>query len=219
MSSPVSKNPKPDLSELYPRRTNRKNKTRQQIKRTARKLFRVQGYKNTTMANIADATDVHVTTVFNHFDSKMDLLYECTDDLFAEHVEEIEERHREEKFLDFYPEMLLGRVSRQEARGDRVVDSNWVTDDPEIFPAYIKYEISRAKLYARCIAEDLGLDADSDPRPQLIANLLVSSNLNNYIRWRASNSSLDFSKETRKTLAGIQQLIGDYLNNHFPEKD
>ena len=57
----------------FPRRTAAKARTRQRIEEAARRLFVTLGYGDATMAAIADAADIHITTLFTHFASKRDL--------------------------------------------------------------------------------------------------------------------------------------------------
>ena len=60
---------KADQAERFPRRTLRRQNTRARILRAAMQLFRQVGYGAATMNAIADAADVHVTTLFVHFKS------------------------------------------------------------------------------------------------------------------------------------------------------
>jgi len=57
----------------FPRRTIRRQETRARIVAAASRLFRSVGYAEATMAAIAEAADVHVTTMFTHFKSKAEL--------------------------------------------------------------------------------------------------------------------------------------------------
>ena len=60
-------------AERFPRRTARRENTRKRIIAVAARLFQRVGYGTTTMNAIAEAADVHVTTLFTHFKSKQDL--------------------------------------------------------------------------------------------------------------------------------------------------
>jgi AcrR family transcriptional regulator len=57
------------------RRERKKRQTREAIAETAVRLFAERGYDEVTIADVAAAADVAVTTVFNHFKTKEDLFF------------------------------------------------------------------------------------------------------------------------------------------------
>lgn len=57
------------------RRERKKRQTREAIAETAVRLFAEHGYDDVTIADVAAAADVAVTTVFNHFKTKEDLFF------------------------------------------------------------------------------------------------------------------------------------------------
>lgn len=57
------------------RRARKKQRTRETILREALELFLVQGFKDTTIAQIAEAADIAASTFFLYFPSKEDLLF------------------------------------------------------------------------------------------------------------------------------------------------
>ncbi|WP_262850796.1 TetR/AcrR family transcriptional regulator [Mumia quercus] len=63
------------------RRDRKKRQTRERIRASALELFTAQGYRNTTIAAIAEHADVATRTVTLHFPAKADLLF--ADDPFA----------------------------------------------------------------------------------------------------------------------------------------
>src|SRR3954469_4683923 len=56
-------------------RERKKEQTRRLIADTARQLFSERGFERVTIAEIAEAADVAVQTVFNYFPTKEDLVY------------------------------------------------------------------------------------------------------------------------------------------------
>ncbi|HET7335462.1 MAG TPA: helix-turn-helix domain-containing protein, partial [Rhizomicrobium sp.] len=68
-----------DPVQRFPRREKRKQETRFRLTKAAGRLFEQQGYADTTMAEIAAAADVHVTTLFTHFKSKRELAEAVSD--------------------------------------------------------------------------------------------------------------------------------------------
>ncbi|MFC7110652.1 TetR/AcrR family transcriptional regulator [Nonomuraea rubra] len=57
------------------RRDRKKRQTRERIQASALELFTSQGYRNTTIAAIAEHADVATRTVTLHFPTKEDLLF------------------------------------------------------------------------------------------------------------------------------------------------
>jgi AcrR family transcriptional regulator len=63
------------IREPVGRRARKKERQRQTILREALQLFLSQGFKETTVAQIADAADIAASTFFLYFPSKDDLLF------------------------------------------------------------------------------------------------------------------------------------------------
>ncbi|MDE1995158.1 MAG: TetR/AcrR family transcriptional regulator [Rhizobiaceae bacterium] len=66
--------PKTPISEL-PLRERKKEMIRRAIMENAERLFRARGYDNVTVAEVADAANISVKTLFTYFDSKEDLVF------------------------------------------------------------------------------------------------------------------------------------------------
>lgn len=63
------------------RRERKKRQTRQNISDAATALFSQHGFEAVSLAQVADAADVSVKTIFNHFGSKEDLFFDRTGEL------------------------------------------------------------------------------------------------------------------------------------------
>ncbi|MEI4272852.1 helix-turn-helix domain-containing protein [Klenkia sp. LSe6-5] len=64
---------------LADRRARKKARTRVEVRRTAHRLFAERGFDAVTVADVAEAADVAVQTVFNHFPTKEDLFFDGRD--------------------------------------------------------------------------------------------------------------------------------------------
>jgi len=63
------------VGDLRDRRARKKAQTREQILRVAQALFAERGFEAVTISDIANAADVAVQTVFNHFATKEELFF------------------------------------------------------------------------------------------------------------------------------------------------
>jgi AcrR family transcriptional regulator len=73
-------------------RERNKARTRLAISDVATRLFIEHGFENVTVAQVADAAQVSVKTVFNYFSSKEELFFDRADDVLAEIVRAVLER-------------------------------------------------------------------------------------------------------------------------------
>lgn len=76
----------------YPRREERKERTRQELLDAARKLFAERGFHSTSTADIAAAAGVTERTLFRHFPSKISLVMDEVMVLLPELLRAIRER-------------------------------------------------------------------------------------------------------------------------------
>src|SRR5215831_5156904 len=63
------------MTEHLGRRERKREGTRRAITEAAMKLFLERGFDDVTVAEVAEAADVSVNTVFNHFPTKEDLFF------------------------------------------------------------------------------------------------------------------------------------------------
>jgi AcrR family transcriptional regulator len=64
-------------------RERKKQRTRQTIVEVALRMFADQGYSETTLAQIADASEISLSTFFNYFPSKDAIVFALTDTVVA----------------------------------------------------------------------------------------------------------------------------------------
>ncbi|MFL5844421.1 MAG: TetR/AcrR family transcriptional regulator [Solirubrobacteraceae bacterium] len=73
-------------------RESKKARTRLAISDAATELFKQRGFEQVTVAEIAEAADVSIKTVFNYFATKEDLFFDRSDELQAGLIRTITER-------------------------------------------------------------------------------------------------------------------------------
>lgn len=193
--------------EKFPRRTQRRQQTRARILKSAMKLFRKVGYGAATMNAIADAADVHVTTLFTHFKTKRDLAVSLNDSSVALLEQLVAESKGDVPFFEFFQTLVLGTARRIEHPSNPSL-SLWheMRLDPELTFAWVQYERSQVELFIEYVAHDYGLDPASDYRPALVANLMVTSSWISHRRWSDNAGSLDLETETEKAVKTATEM-------------
>src|ERR1044072_8672949 len=93
--------PEPGLRER------KKQRTREHIAETARRLFSERGFERVTVAEVARGADVSEQTVFNYFPTKEDLVYWRLGTFEAQLLEAARERPPGEPVLAAFRRFLL----------------------------------------------------------------------------------------------------------------
>jgi AcrR family transcriptional regulator len=130
-------------------RASNKARTRLSISDTATRLFVEHGFENVTVAQIAEAAQVSVKTVFNYFSSKEDLFFDRADDVRDALLATVRERPEDVSVLGALHAMLAERRVPFDRDGWRSLR------DPERFEgfrSFIAAEYASPILQARRLA-------------------------------------------------------------------
>lgn len=187
-------------AERFPRRSARRLQTRARILEAALEQFKRVGYADATMNAIADAADVHVTTLFTHFRTKRDLAANLGDAEILQLEKLIAEARGKVPFFDFFRRLVLATARSRQTDGDPKMGlGRELQQDPELALGWLRYEERQVVLLADYIAQDYGLDAKADYAPYMAAHVLITSGVVSYTRWRTSDG-LDLAGETARAL-------------------
>jgi AcrR family transcriptional regulator len=192
----------------YPRRTARRKLTREKIIRAAARLFNDAGYSATTMQNIADAADVHVTTLFMHFNSKADLATEFG----VAATDELRERAFAARdsvpFLDFFRAELDRAVAVSKKQSSQSL-MLWrgLRDEKDLAYALAAYEQALRDIYAEYVAHVYGLDRAADFRADIVAAILVSSVSLANDKWVEAPNMIDLGAELSRAVAVAETAV------------
>lgn len=202
----------PAGADRFPRRTATRQRTRGRIITAAQKLFSDLGYHETTMAAIASAADVHVATLFSHFPSKRDLIAALADTAIHWLEDVVHARRGKERFLDFWAE-LVRRAAKSYARNGEasLALARDALRHPELLPAWLRYEERQALLFAPWLAHDMGIEDDADPRPLLVASMVVAGGVMAYRRWYESGGIGSIEDEAEALIGGINALVSSWM--------
>lgn len=185
----------------YPRRTERRKQTRLKILDVAIRQFSKAGFAATTMQNIADEADIHVTTLFMHFNSKNELATH----LVTEGVSRLQERvwaARETKnFFEFFREEALtyAAIRRSVTPSDAAF---WTTlrKDQDLAFAWTIYEHGQKDLYAEYIAANYEIDRADSYLADLIAAIVVECLILAHDKWALAPGKHKLADEIEKAV-------------------
>lgn len=185
------------MAEQLSLRERKKRETRQRIADVAMGLFMLRGFEKVTVAEVAEAADVSVNTVFNYFHTKEDLFFDREDDAVEslgrvvaarpEGVSAVEALRR-----DFHA-ALEERDWRYGITGGTPDFFRMVTESPALVARYRRMSELRERHLAGVLAEETDADPD-DPTPRLIAAQMVAlirTVSEEYLRRRMAGESLE----------------------------
>jgi len=206
-------------------RARKKQRTRELIADTARRLFTERGFDAVTVAEIAREADVAEKTVFNYFPTKEDLFYSRLEEFEDELLAALREREPGKMALDAFADFIL------EPRGVLAFDTS---RDPEATeqlrtitrvitesPALLARERQVFARYAESLAALLAEETDAAPdgvEPAVAAAALLGAHraLIDYVRRRtlAGASAAAIGRgvraEAKRAFALLERGLGDY---------
>ncbi|MFF1380380.1 TetR/AcrR family transcriptional regulator [Streptomyces sp. NPDC058308] len=204
-------------------RERKKRQTKQRISDIATGLFLEHGFVTVTIAEIADAADVSVNTVYNYFPAKEDLFLDRGGDVVDRLSRYVRGRREGESAAD---------AVLRELRAD--VES--VSPTIGLFPGWADFmkviteaHALRSRLWAiqqealdhltRTLAEETGAGA-ADPLPGLVAGQLswVHSTLMAWIGDEMSKrrEPAEVSREALGLLDEMEELLSEKVLNYAP---
>jgi AcrR family transcriptional regulator len=158
-------------------RERKKQRTRQLIAETARRLFGERGFDRVTVAEIARAAEVSEQTVFNYFPTKEDLVYWRLRSFEDELLGPIRERSPGEPALAAFRRFLLaqrGLLGKQEpeAREELAALTRMITESPALLAREEQIFVGYTASLAALLAEETGA-GEGDLRPWVAANAMM----------------------------------------------
>jgi AcrR family transcriptional regulator len=199
-------------------RARKKERTRQLLAETARRMFVEHGFENVSIAEISRVADVAEGTVFNYFPTKEDLVFGNLEVFEGDLLQAIAERPRGETILEAFgrfiiePRGLLSSRDEERAR-ELVAFSRMIAESPSL----LAYEQGVFERYTQALADLLRKETGakrSDLEPYVVANALISVHraLIAYVRERLREPTLDrraLARDVRtRGRAALALLVG-----------
>jgi AcrR family transcriptional regulator len=157
-------------------RERKKQKMRALIAEAAWTLFRERGFDNVTVAEVAGEADVAAATVFNHFPTKEDLVYQRMEAFEDAMLQAVRDRPASESIIAAFARFvlafggLLGSNDEQAAEEHAAI-TRVITDSPRL----LARERELFERYTRTLAELIAKDTKraDDIEPWVAANALI----------------------------------------------
>ncbi len=144
-------------------RERKKARTRALIAEKAMGLFAAHGFDEVTVAEVAEAAEVAVTTVFNYFPTKEDLFYDRQDEVVEHLSRVIRTRRPGESFADACRRDMLDLIAARDWRAGLVpsmADFYRLVDRSPALQAKARLMVERSAAHlAATIAGELSLAA------------------------------------------------------------
>jgi AcrR family transcriptional regulator len=165
------------MSQEVGLRERKKQRTRQLIADTARRLFAQRGFEAVPVAEIARAAEVSEATVFNYFPTKEDLLYSRLEAFEEELLTSVRARASGESVLSAFGRFVLTPRGLLSAEDPAQVEelaaiTRVITDSPALLAreqqVYARYTAALAGL----LASEAGAGAD-DVEPWVVSHALI----------------------------------------------
>lgn len=172
-------------------RERKKERTRDELAAAAIALFIERGYDATTVEDIAAAVDVSARTFFRYFPAKEDVVVDFLRAGSVDVSEQLALRPADEAL----PVALRAATHHwAEATGERATHLRQLLDVLRSAPLLrARFEDERRRKMssiAEIVAQRLGVDPATDPRPQLIASLVSTVIGASIERWIRTGGSL-----------------------------
>ena len=146
-------------------RERKKQKTRELLAETARRLFAERGFEHVTVTEIAREAEVSPATVFNYFPTKEDLFYSRLEAFEDALLDAIRNRAPGESVIDAFSGFLLGQggvltMDAPEADEQLQTITRIITESP----ALLARERQVFDRYAQTLAALLAEETNADPQ-------------------------------------------------------
>ena len=204
-------------------RERKKQRTRELLSETARRLFAERGFERVSIAEIALAAEVSEATVFNYFPTKEDLVYSGLEAFEEQLLAAIRDRPPGQSVAGAFGEFILRpRGFLADADEERAAELVALTRMIAASPALQARERQVLARYTRALAELIASETSAGPadlRPYAAANALIGVHgaLISYVRQRVASGMPDrrrLARDVRSRGEAALALLGDGLDGY-----
>jgi AcrR family transcriptional regulator len=204
-------------------RERKKQRTRQLLSETARRLFSERGFEQVSIAEIAREAEVSEQTVFNYFPSKEDLVYSGLETFESQLLAAIRARPQGQTVIAAFGEFILEprgflAAEDEDAAREPIAVTRMIAASPALLAREQQIFARYTDTLARLIAEETGASA-GDQRPYVVANALIGVHraLISYVRDELEADATDrrrLARQLRQRGQTALALLTDGLGNY-----
>jgi AcrR family transcriptional regulator len=186
-------------------RERKKARTRADLTEAALRQFTQRGFDETTIEDIVDACEVSPRTFFRYFDSKEDVVIGFYDDLGEELQELVAARPADESPFAATRNALESFAAMYQERRARVCAVSQLAFATAPIRARLLDKHARWENgLTRVLAERLEVDANTDPRPRLVAAVSLAAFSTAVKAWVADGGRGDLSTLVSSNLRAVE---------------
>jgi AcrR family transcriptional regulator len=195
-------------------RERKKQRTRELISDTARKLFAERGFERVSVAEIARAAEVSGATVFNYFPTKEDLVFSGFEAFEERLLAAVRDRPTGQSVAEAFGEFILeSRGFLNEPDQQRAAELVGVTRMIAASPSLLARQQQVLARYTESLAELIAAETSARPgdlRPHAAANALIGVHdaLISYVRKRVADGTPDRRRLAREVRTRGDQALG-----------
>jgi AcrR family transcriptional regulator len=191
------------------RRERKKMRTREALIEAAFTLFEEKGFDSTTVEEIADAVDVSSRTFFRYFSSKEDVVLTFQDDQFSAMMQAFTARPAGEPVITAMRHAAVStlRACEEGAFGfdpQRFMCLQELMDNSAaVLARSLEHGQKKQAELTRIVADRMGVDPGSDPRPHVVAGIATSVLRSAYQAWTCGAAKCDRFSDALSVVFGI----------------
>ena len=162
----------------YPKRTETKNKNREQFVDAADRLFATKGYQHTTLNDVAEEAGLHVQTLYKHFKNKEELAIDSASTAVGHLKEHFNVASDGQSTFDvwraFVNDSLTGLLPMGigEHKREQLRAASSMMNDNFLLIVYSGYE----DILTEHLAVEFQMDPKTNHLPRLVASMLWAGN-------------------------------------------
>jgi AcrR family transcriptional regulator len=211
------------MSEQTGRRERKREQTRRAIAEAAMRLFVERGFDEVTVAQVAEAADVSVNTVFNHFPTKEDLFFGSEETMESAFDRLASDRQPGEPVIAFLRRHLLEKIEQfrdmSQGRGDhghRAAVRRVFQGSPALQVRAVHRQRGSARSAEDALAASLAKDAGkgpNDPTPRLVASQVLALYASLFLEAERRRRAGERAEKTHAFLRSAAEAALDLLEH------